>query len=248
MKTRPWRYSQDRSLASRVDARLAAANGPRIRGWVRTDLSAVWPALATRRLLLAAIVIPFAATVALTTTGVTCPITFPKSFSADLWVVDAAILGFAVAMVVYAYQALGRQGGLPDDLAMASSFPATVNVGLASIFLLGLSMVADWPGAAWLTLFAVALSGLWFAVLTQGFRDATRAASPGFRVAIRQRRLLSLASRLARQQARNNAGSALLNETLAALGVSNAPWLFLGIRRGGGPDLPCAPIRTSRRC
>jgi len=156
-----------------------------------------------------------------------CPIAFPGSFAPDLWVVDAAILGFAVAVVVYAYQVLGRQGPFSDDLAVASGFPATVNAGLASIFLLGISLAHEWDGAAWLTLFAVALSSVWFLFLTQSFRDATRAASPGFRIGIRQRRLGRLTTSLVRQQVRNRLAGTVLEEELVRSGLSNSFWVFL---------------------
>jgi hypothetical protein len=171
---------------------------------------------------------PIGASIVLTAVGLKCPISFPVGFAANLWMVEAAILGFAVAVVVYAYQALGRHGGLPDDLAIATSFPATVNIGLAGIFLLGFSMIAEWDGAAWATLFAVIVSCLWFPLLVQGFRDATRAASPGFRVGIRRRRLLHLVVGLARQQVRGHIANAALGEEMLESVASNSPWLFLG--------------------
>jgi hypothetical protein len=187
--------------------------------------------------LLVGLAIPTLVSLLAVAAGLSSPAALPSESIGTLWQVEGALVGLAIAVALYGYEALGRHGAIrPDELA-GLRLPRALYFGIALVILTGaayflgtegLGTVPEWRSAAadWYSFWAVAMSLVWAVMLIQTLPEAVAVADPGFRTALRLRRLRTLAREAVERRLVELAAVNILIRRAALRGCRWTPWIL----------------------
>jgi len=137
------------------------------------------------------LVVPIASAVVLSASGIVSPAYLDRNILGTLWQVEAALVGLAIALALYGYETLGRQGGTEPSELEELALPRSIYLGLALILLTGLAFLEalDPPiepnadqgrsVAAWLGFGAVFVAICWAGLLLRALPEVVRVGHPG---------------------------------------------------------------------
>jgi hypothetical protein len=172
------------------------------------------------------------------------PLPALQAWLGALWQVEAAVVGFSLAVAIYAYEMLGRRAGIAKDLALAASFPAAVNLGLAMLALTGVTVLRplDPSHHRWLDGTVLVLALGWLGALVVATREAIELNDPRYRVRMRQRVLLPLVEEGRRARHAAVGSMQVLEDAVARAGGT---YETLGVRVSGLEE--SAIVRSGKR-
>jgi hypothetical protein len=140
-----------------------------------------------------------------------------EAYVGDLWQIQAAILGFAVALAVYAMGMLGRLTGMAQSINAVATYPAAINVGLGVIIATG---IARLPQLAWLSPWldptVILMSFAWITMVAAALSRTIELHNPLKRIELRREMVLNVALRTLERQAFMVFGMRWLERELAA--------------------------------
>jgi hypothetical protein len=141
----------------------------------------------------------------------------PAPVVGTLWQVQAAIVGFAVAVTIAAIEAFARTGGA--RAVYRTAFPASVTVGIGLVLITGGSFLSgDTIHGRWLGIAAAAFSGGWMVLLLYTFRDVARASEPNYRIRSQLAVILRAAERTVDTQLLERVAGNVLDQRITAAG------------------------------
>ena len=231
-----WRWSSRRSLRRIALTGLQEYPRPFAFPWARVSS---WP-------------VGFGLVVALTTAaswvlGDIAPVVGDPQLSMwlkALWPVEGAVLGFTFALAIYAYDYLGRRSTIARDIALAASFPAAVNLGIALLVLTGICVLAPFGAAhqAWLDRLTTGIAVGWTGSIVAATAEAIELNDPRYRVRMRQRVLMPLVAAARRERHAGIRGMEILRRFLLEAG---GRYEALGVSVAGVPE--DSVVRARRR-
>jgi hypothetical protein len=134
-----------------------------------------------------------------------------------LWQVQAAILGLAVAVAIFAYQSMHRATGSRRRLILLTSFPTAMVSGIALVIITGAAFAGgDARWAAWLGTFSIALSAPWLLLLMLSVADAPHLSDQRYALRMRLRVLRAMTSQAVGEHVVARAGVEVLDSLMKA--------------------------------
>lgn len=144
-----------------------------------------------------------------------------SSTAESVWQVQAALLGFALALALYAMGLLGRYSSMAKSMPLVAGFPAVVNTGLGLLIATGLGVFLPANRtAASLTLTILIATGLWILLVGYVLRQSVRLHDPRERVFLRRWTIRSVIGNSVRRQAWTLYGMRWLEDHIAPLGAT----------------------------
>lgn len=141
----------------------------------------------------------------------------PAHLIGTLWQVQAAIVGFAVAVTIAAIEAFARTGGA--RAVYRTAFPASVTVGIGLVFLTGGSFLSgDTTHGRWMVIAAAALSGAWVVLLLYTFHDVARTSEPNYSIRSQLAGILRAAERTVETQLLERVARNVLDQRMQTAG------------------------------
>jgi hypothetical protein len=172
--------------------------------------------------------------------GVDPPFALAKSDVGTVWQVEGALVGLAIALVLFGYEALGRGGPIEPFEIRELWLPRTIYLGLSLVALTGLAVfVAPDPGAAtgpfsgWLAVGAVLVGALWLGLLVTSIPELVRVTDVNYRTGLRLRRIEPLARVAVETRLVELASTHVIREALRPLSTLD-PYFYPDSRDASG--------------
>lgn len=198
----------------------------------------------------AGLIIPMVIGFVVSSLAISSPLQFTKSDIGTLWQVEGALIGLAIALAIYGYEAMGRGGAVePAELAELR-LPRAIYLGISLIALTGLAFLGlpdtDEPAAQatfqeWIAAACVVVAALWLAVLLRALPEVVRVTDPGFRMELRIARLLPLSRAAVERRLMELASAGLLRRLADETTTTLVPWVYLS-----GREQPDRLVRALR--
>jgi len=170
------------------------------------------------------------------------PAQIGSDYIGTLWLAEAAVVGFAVAISVFAYESLTDSSSGRHRSVLLGGFAGSVTLGLSIVVLTGAGLLLEGAAGQWLRLFDLVLAPLWVVLLLFTFAQAADFRSRTYRVAQRSRILSDSTKRLLEAQLLDRAAMGVLRDVLTPEGGEFSPLLL--VQRSDDED---SLVRAERR-
>ena len=195
--------------------------------WRRSpwDPILAWPVLASLKFALVLIVISNIAALVLTVLPLPRPAGIGDILS-TLWQVQAAMLGLAVAVAIFAYQALHSPASGRRRVILLTGFPAAMVLGVTVLFLTGAAYLGSgWLWTGWLGVLAAGETGAWIILLLLTLAQAPHLQDQRYGLQLRLRVLRMNARRIVARHVITRVSASVLEGFLNRVGAVTAPWI-----------------------